>query len=56
MDAGRVVEFDAPHVLLQRNDSYFRKLVGETGKNMSLKLHSLAEQHYKNAKNNKTLN
>lgn len=51
MNAGKVVEFDAPHLLLQQNDSYFTKLVSNTGKNMSQKLFSLAEENYKNAKN-----
>lgn len=31
MDKGRVVEFDAPHVLLERSDSAFTGMVRETG-------------------------
>ena len=30
LDAGRIVEFDAPRVLLARNDGYFKSLVEES--------------------------
>ena len=46
LDAGEVMEFDDPYHLLQRNDSFFKKLVLQTGTQMSKTLYSLAEEAY----------
>ncbi|XP_039745048.1 probable multidrug resistance-associated protein lethal(2)03659 isoform X2 [Pararge aegeria] len=42
LDAGYLVEFDHPHLLLQNRKGYFRKMVAETGPAMSQLLHKLA--------------
>ncbi|KAH9643580.1 hypothetical protein HF086_011361 [Spodoptera exigua] len=44
LDAGRLMEFDHPHVLLQNKKGYFRKMVSETGPSMASHLHKLAAQ------------
>ena len=44
MDAGRLVEFDRPDVLLEREGSFFYELVKETG--MFDMLYDLARQSY----------
>ncbi|PSN41133.1 hypothetical protein C0J52_16289 [Blattella germanica] len=44
MDAGTMVEFDHPHILLQNKDGYFYKMVQETGKAMADQLHKIAEE------------
>ncbi|CAH0698828.1 unnamed protein product [Spodoptera exigua] len=48
LDAGRLMEFDHPHVLLQNKKGYFRKMVSETGPSMASHLHKLAAQSYMN--------
>ncbi|KAF9415298.1 hypothetical protein HW555_007047 [Spodoptera exigua] len=48
LDAGRLMEFDHPHVLLQNKKGYFRKMVSETGPSMASHLHKLAAQSYTN--------
>ncbi|EDV27234.1 uncharacterized protein TRIADDRAFT_23227, partial [Trichoplax adhaerens] len=45
LDAGKLVEFDSPHKLLEL-DSYFSKLVAETGIEESKNLRVQAEYHY----------
>ncbi|XP_067014322.2 ATP-binding cassette subfamily C member 4 [Anabrus simplex] len=47
MDSGRMVEFDHPHMLLKNSDSYFSKMVQDTGKNMAEQLARVAEESYK---------
>ncbi|KAM3958248.1 ATP-binding cassette subfamily C member 4 [Aphomia sociella] len=42
LDAGRLMEFDHPHVLLQNRKGYFRRMVAETGPAMASLLHKLA--------------
>ncbi|KAK5646550.1 hypothetical protein RI129_005014 [Pyrocoelia pectoralis] len=44
MDAGRVIEFDHPHNLLQQTDSIFYTMVKTTGNITSKNLHSIAEE------------
>lgn len=46
MDAGRMVEFDHPHTLLQMPDSYFHKMLVETGPTMTQNLKEVALQAY----------
>ncbi|KAJ8954552.1 hypothetical protein NQ318_000786, partial [Aromia moschata] len=48
MDAGRAVEFDHPHILLQNKDSQLYKLVSQTGRAMTENLTAIAENSYKN--------
>lgn len=42
VDAGYAVEFDHPYMLLQRSNSYFRKLVNQTGHEMAAILTEIA--------------
>ncbi|GJQ86168.1 hypothetical protein Trydic_g13445 [Trypoxylus dichotomus] len=51
MDAGRVAEFDHPHLLLQDPNGHFTKLVMETGPSMSANLKDIAMKFYYNAVN-----
>lgn len=46
MDAGRAVEFAAPHELLQNPNSYFAKMVAQTGPSMEAKLKQTAKEAY----------
>nr|CAI5849600.1 unnamed protein product [Callosobruchus analis] len=48
MDAGRSVEFDHPHLLLQNEESIFYSLVRQTGKTTAEALQKIAEENYKN--------
>ncbi|XP_012525065.2 probable multidrug resistance-associated protein lethal(2)03659 isoform X2 [Monomorium pharaonis] len=48
MDAGRVMEFDHPHVLLQKETSYLKSMVQETGKAMADALAAVARDCYQN--------
>ncbi|KOB70308.1 putative ATP-dependent bile acid permease, partial [Operophtera brumata] len=45
LDAGRLMEYDHPHILLQNKKGYFRRMVGETGTTMARGLHKLAAQN-----------
>lgn len=47
MEAGIMVEYDHPHILLQNKEGYFYKMVQETGKAMAEQLHKVAEEAYK---------
>ncbi|XP_030029723.1 probable multidrug resistance-associated protein lethal(2)03659 isoform X2 [Manduca sexta] len=47
LDAGHLMEFDSPHILLQNKKGYFRKMVAETGPAMAPVLHKLAAESYK---------
>ena len=44
MDAGRVVEFDHPYILLKNNKSVFKSMVEHTGRSTSKKLYSVAKK------------
>ncbi|XP_013148667.1 PREDICTED: probable multidrug resistance-associated protein lethal(2)03659 [Papilio polytes] len=46
LDAGRLMEYDHPHILLQNKKGYFRKMVAETGPAMAAMLHKLAKESY----------
>ncbi|XP_063977971.1 probable multidrug resistance-associated protein lethal(2)03659 [Diachasmimorpha longicaudata] len=46
MDAGQVVEFDHPHILLQDETGYLSSMVKETGKMMQNVLTAVAKQNY----------
>ena len=43
LDAGRIVEFDAPRVLLAKSDGYFKALVEQSGDRDAL--YAVAEGH-----------
>ena len=51
LDAGQIVEFDQPYLLVEYPDGLFKKLVNQTGKQMEMKLHSLAKEAYYNKYN-----
>lgn len=46
MDAGEMVEFDHPHLLLQNRHGHFSRMVAQTGKNMTAQLHGVATKTY----------
>ncbi|XP_026324288.1 probable multidrug resistance-associated protein lethal(2)03659 [Hyposmocoma kahamanoa] len=46
MDAGRMVELDHPHILLQKSDGVLRSMVDQTGRQMAETLHNIARQAY----------
>ncbi|XP_074600378.1 ATP-binding cassette sub-family C member 4-like [Brevipalpus obovatus] len=46
LDAGRVIEFDEPHILLGKTDSIFSDLVSKTGRAMSQRLIVSAKEAY----------
>lgn len=46
MSAGRVAEFDHPHLLLSNPNSLLNLMVKETGENMSSQLYDMARQKY----------
>ncbi|XP_063833055.1 ATP-binding cassette subfamily C member 4 [Ostrinia nubilalis] len=46
MDAGRLVEFDHPHNLLNNPNSHFTKMVQETSDKMSAQLHQIAKDTF----------
>ncbi|XP_074035480.1 probable multidrug resistance-associated protein lethal(2)03659 isoform X2 [Leptinotarsa decemlineata] len=52
MDAGEVVEYDHPHILLQNPNGFFYKLVEENGTNMSEQLQKVAAESYERKLNN----
>ncbi|XP_013144299.1 PREDICTED: probable multidrug resistance-associated protein lethal(2)03659 [Papilio polytes] len=46
MDAGQLVEFDHPHLLLQRSEGVLRSMVDQTGRAMADTLARVAQQAY----------
>lgn len=46
MDDGHILEFDHPHILLQRNDGMLTKLVDRTGESTASHLKTLAKQSF----------
>lgn len=46
MDAGQMVEYDHPYLLLQNTDGHFTKMVEETGSTMTDQLYNVAKQAY----------
>nr|XP_054769963.1 ATP-binding cassette sub-family C member 4-like isoform X1 [Lytechinus pictus] len=54
LDAGELVEFDEPYILLQNPNSTFSKLVDQTGKTEAAKLGRIALEHYNAIASEKT--
>ncbi|XP_043470125.1 probable multidrug resistance-associated protein lethal(2)03659 [Leptopilina heterotoma] len=52
MDAGRIVEFDHPHVLLQNKTGYLHEMVRQCGNEASISLKTIAEVSYQKRKKN----
>lgn len=50
MDAGKLVEFAAPHELLQDPNGYFAKMVAQTGPVMESRLKEIAKEAYEKNK------
>lgn len=46
MDAGQAVEFGHPHQLLEDGESYFTKMVEETGSAMENHLRQVAQEDF----------
>ncbi|XP_046412545.1 ATP-binding cassette sub-family C member 4 isoform X1 [Neodiprion fabricii] len=46
MDHGQIVEFDHPHLLLQNENGYFSRMLGEMGKNMAEELKTVAKEAF----------
>jgi ATP-binding cassette subfamily C (CFTR/MRP) protein 4 len=44
MDAGKMVEFDHPHILLKIKDGFLYKMVEKTGRDTANFLHSIAAE------------
>ncbi|XP_043503586.1 probable multidrug resistance-associated protein lethal(2)03659 isoform X2 [Polistes fuscatus] len=55
MDAGRAVEFDHPHILLQNGKGYLSSMVKETGHVMAEALTAIALDNYKSRYTSTTL-
>lgn len=47
MEAGTMIEYDHPHLLLQKIDGHFLKMVEETGPAMTIQLKDVAYEAYK---------
>lgn len=54
MDAGKALEFDHPHVLLQNNSGVFHSLVEQTGKSTEKALKAAAQVSYYRAHDEQT--
>lgn len=50
MDNGRIIEDNNPYILLKEENSYFSKLVQQTGHIMANRLHDLAKENFNNKK------
>lgn len=46
MSAGKVEEFDHPHLLMQNEEGVLRHLVEDTGRSTSKTLRKMAEENY----------
>nr|ASS36021.1 ABCC4 [Samia ricini] len=53
MDAGQMVEFDHPHVLLQKPDGVLKGMVEQTGRSMADTLTRVAQQSFEKAQQEK---
>ena len=47
LDAGKMVAFDIPYLLLQNEEGFFTKMVQETGKTEAAILRQVAENKYR---------
>ncbi|KAK9504179.1 hypothetical protein O3M35_010567 [Rhynocoris fuscipes] len=56
MDAGTMVEFDHPHILLQNTNGFLYKMVQQTGKSTEEKLHKIAAENYEARRQNENQN
>jgi len=56
LDAGRVIEFDEPHLLLQKENGLFASMVKMTGKGMANNLREMAQIAYDNRRNESPYN
>jgi ABC-type proline/glycine betaine transport system ATPase subunit len=56
LDAGRVIEFDEPHLLLQNENGLFASMVQMTGKGMANTLKEMAQIAYDNRRNESPYN
>ncbi len=56
LDAGRVIEFDEPHLLLQNENGLFASMVQMTGKGMANNLKEMAQIAYDNRRNESPYN
>ena len=50
MDAGQVIEFDIPHLLLQNPKGHFYSMVQQTGKEFEKLLHKMAKSSFEEAR------
>ncbi len=56
LDAGKVIEFDEPHLLLQNENGLFASMVKMTGKGMANNLKEMAQIAYDNRRNESPYN
>jgi ATP-binding cassette subfamily C (CFTR/MRP) protein 4 len=56
MDAGSVVEFDSPYILLRNQSGVFHSMVKQTGTEFEKMLHKMAEKSYFDKAHNEPLN
>jgi len=56
LDAGRVIEFDEPHLLLDNENGLFSSMVKMTGKGMAQNLREMAKIAYDNRRNQSPYN
>ncbi len=56
LDAGRVIEFDEPHLLLQNENGLFTSMIKMTGKGMANNLKEMAQIAYDNRRNESPFN
>jgi hypothetical protein len=56
MNCGRIVDDNIPYLLLKQENSYFSKLVQQTGHIMSNRLRESALQNFNNRRNSKDFN
>ncbi|XP_054158550.1 probable multidrug resistance-associated protein lethal(2)03659 [Oppia nitens] len=46
LDAGKVIEYGIPYILLKSGNGLFRQLVSQTGNRMASRLHKMAKHYY----------
>ena len=55
LDAGEIMEFNDPYILLRNPEGQFSKFVKQTGKRMSAQLHAAAKDVYFNRIQNRNM-